>query len=251
MAKGRPMVMSIAGLDPSGGAGLLADVKTFEQHKVYGLGVATAQTLQTAEDFMSVGWEKEDDILKAVETMLDHFPVMAVKIGIVENMAVLNAIVSLIHQKDSAVKIVVDTVFRSSSGFNFWNEAINDELLEGIFSRTCLITPNYIEVLQLKPLQDEKKAAASLSAYCSVLLKGGHNKKEMGVDYLFMKDSVQRLEGGNTALFPKHGSGCVLSAAITANIALGFNLMDACKNAKTYIEQFLLSNQTLLGYHYV
>ncbi|MFX5756263.1 bifunctional hydroxymethylpyrimidine kinase/phosphomethylpyrimidine kinase, partial [Acinetobacter baumannii] len=76
----RPIVMSIAGHDPCGGAGLFADIKAFEQNKVYGLGVTTAQTLQTENHFISIRWESEENILKAIEQMLSHYNIKAVKI---------------------------------------------------------------------------------------------------------------------------------------------------------------------------
>src|SRR5665648_372914 len=89
MEANRPIVMSIAGFDPCGGAGILADIKTFEQHNVYGLAINTAQTVQTENDFISIRWETEDHILKALETMLTHYNVKAVKIGIVEKISTL------------------------------------------------------------------------------------------------------------------------------------------------------------------
>ena len=247
----RPFVLSIAGFDPCGGAGLLADIKTFEQLKVYGLSINTAATLQTENNFISIKWAGENDILKALETMLNHYAVKAVKIGIVENVTVLKSIVSLIHQKNASIKIVVDPVIKSSSGFNFWNQPIYEQLLYETLSKVFLITPNYKEVLQLMPAENAKAAAQKLSAYCNVLLKGGHNKNEMGVDYLYIKNRVESLEGNTDGMYAKHGSGCVLSAAIAANLALDVDLFSACKNAKKYIEQFLSSNNTLLGYHHV
>ena len=246
-----PIVLSIAGFDPCGGAGILSDIKTFEQHKVYGLGINTAQTVQTENDFISIKWETENDILKAVDTMLSHYNVEVVKIGIIENILVLNNIVSVIHKKNTAIKIVVDTVIKSSSGFNFWNETTNEQLLFETLSKIFLITPNYNEVLQLMPSADAKVSAEKLSAHCNVLLKGGHNKEEVAVDYLYMQNDIEKMEGNTNHTYAKHGSGCVLSAAITANLALGLDLVSSCKNAKKYIEQFLSSNHTLLGYHHV
>ena len=154
-------------------------------------------------------------------------------------------------KKKAAIKIILDTVIKSSSGFDFWNEQINEEVLMEILSKVFLITPNYNEVLQLMPSANAKEAAEKISAHCNVLLKGGHNEQEKGVDYLYTKNSVIKFPSGNTYVSAKHGSGCVLSAAITANIALGFDLQIACANAKRYIEQFLSSNKTLLGYHHV
>ena len=94
-------------------------------------------------------------------------------------------------------------------------------------------------------------AAEELSAYCNVLLKGGHNKEEPGVDYLFIKSKAQKIAPMSQNIFPKHGSGCVLSSAIAANLALGNDLITSCRNAKMYVEQFLSSSPSLLGVHNV
>jgi hydroxymethylpyrimidine/phosphomethylpyrimidine kinase len=251
MEANRPKVISIAGFDPCGGAGILADIKSFEQHKVYGLGINTAQTLQTENDFISIRWETENDILKALETMLNHYDVKAVKIGIIENISTLQKIVSFIHQKNKEIKIIIDTVIKSSSGFNFWKEKTDEAQLFEILSKSYLITPNYNEALLLMPAANSKDAAQKLSAYCNVLLKGGHNNEEVGVDYLYTKTGIRKFIASTTTVSSKHGSGCVLSAAITANLALGYDLVTSCTKAKKYIEQFLESNDTLLGYHHV
>ena len=128
---------------------------------------------------------------------------------------------------------------------------MNEQLLLEALSKVFLITPNYNEAIQLLPSSNAKDAAKHLAKHCNVLLKGGHNNEEPGVDYLYTKNEIIKLEATSTEVSPKHGSGCVLSAAITANLALGFDLINSCKNAKTYIEQFLKSNSTLLGYHHV
>lgn len=252
MEANRPIVVSIAGFDPSGGAGLLADAKTFEQHKVYGMGISTAQTLQTEDEFISIRWEDEADILQATETLLTRYNVKAVKIGIVENIGVLEKIVSLVYGKSNTIKMVWDTVIKSSSGFDFWGKDINNEELLKTLSKVCLITPNYNEAVQLVPLASgAKEAAEKLSGYCNVLLKGGHNEEEKGVDYLYTAEYIKKLEGGTNTMFAKHGSGCVLSAAIAANLAKGKDLITACRKGKQYIEQILSSNKSLLGYHHV
>lgn len=251
MGSTRPVVLSIAGLDPCGGAGLLADIKTFEQYKVYGLGISTAQTLQTENKFYCLRWETEESILTAIETMLSQYEVKAIKIGIVSTIDLLKNIVSFIHQKSNNIKIVLDPIIKSSSGFNFWNEKISQVELVEVLSKIYLITPNYNEVVELLPSLDGEESAKKLSAYCNVLLKGGHNEEEIGVDYLYTKNKVEKIEAGTLSYFAKHGSGCVLSAAITANLALGVELSKACVNAKKYTEQFLGSTTTLLGYHHV
>jgi hydroxymethylpyrimidine/phosphomethylpyrimidine kinase len=245
----RPIVLSIAGLDPSGGAGLLADAKTFERHKVYGLGVCTAQTLQTESEFMSIRWEKPQDILAAVEKMLMHYEVKAVKIGIAENINVLQKIVSCIYSANKELKIIVDPIIKTGTGFRFWNNGIEKGKLNELLSMIYLLTPNFHEIKELYPELDERDAAEELSRYCNVLLKGGHNTSEPATDYLFMKGEAERIIPESVTIYSKHGSGCVLSSAITANLALGFDLIASCKLAKKYIEEFLASNETLLGYH--
>lgn len=245
----RPIVMSIAGHDPCGGAGLFADIKAFEQNKVYGLGVTTAQTLQTENHFISIRWESEENILKAIEQMLSHYNIKAVKIGIVQSIETLHKIICVIDDFDTAIKIVVDPVIRSTTEFNFWKEEVDEHLLCNVLRRITLITPNYKEVVQLVPAADAKEAAEKISHYCSVLLKGGHNEEEQGVDYLYYNGKVVKLNPNVVTVFPKHGSGCVLSSAITANIALGYGLEEACSKAKVYTEKFLKSNPSLLGYH--
>ena len=247
----RPIVLSVAGLDPSAGAGLLADIKTFEEHQVYGLGISTAQTIQTENVFISVRWEEEKEILRSLETMLSAYDIKAIKIGIVENINSLKHIVLFIHDKCPDIKIVWDTVIKSSTGFDFWAGQMNEETLKEVLKKMYLITPNYNEALKLLPSPDAKEAAKRLSAYCPVLLKGGHNEEEPGFDYLYEKISVQTLKPSHNKPGAKHGSGCVLSSAIAANLALGNDLHSSCVKAKQYIERFFTSNKSLLGYHHV
>ena len=251
MESNRPIVLSIAGFDPSGGAGLLADVKTFEQYRVYGLVISTAQTLQTENKFYSIRWETQAEILKAIETLLSQYEVKVAKIGIVENIEVLKNIVSFIYQKNKNCKIIIDPIIKSSSGFDFWNGKMDQKVLLEIISKVYLITPNYIEAAQLLPSKEAKDSARQLAEHTNVLLKGGHNTEEIGVDYLYTKNKVEKIEASGLSSYSKHGSGCVLSAAIAANLALSFDLLTACTNAKRYIEKFLASNTGLLGYHHV
>jgi hydroxymethylpyrimidine/phosphomethylpyrimidine kinase len=246
---GRPTVLSIAGFDPCGGAGLLADVKTFEQHRVHGIAVCTAQTLQTEHCFVSIKWEAEEFVLQSIEHLLDVYSVRAVKIGIVQSIESLASIVSTIRRADSCIHIVLDPVIRSTTNFNFWQDEINRSLLFETLEKISVITPNHDELLQLMPASSAKVSAEKLSRYCSVLFKGGHNKQTPGVDYLFSSGQTETLSPSTTEVHPKHGSGCVLSAAIASNLALGRSLSEACRTAKSFTEKFLLSNSSLLGYH--
>jgi hydroxymethylpyrimidine/phosphomethylpyrimidine kinase len=251
MSANRPFVLTIAGFDPSGGAGILADAKTFEQHRVYGFAINTGNTIQTENEFFEMQWTDLDFVLKSLDKLFQNYTIKAVKIGIVPSLDYLKEIVFTIKRLSPKTKIVWDTVLKSTTEFDFIcleNKSILIEILKII----DLITPNYNEISQLTSEEINAETIAEiLSEYCAVLLKGGHNPDEIGFDYLCTGKEIFKLSPKEALVFGKHGSGCVLSSAITANIALEQDLKTACTNAKNYIENYLQSNQTKLGYHYV
>jgi hydroxymethylpyrimidine/phosphomethylpyrimidine kinase len=250
MSTNRPFALTIAGFDPTAGAGVLADIKTFEQHRVYGFAINTGNTIQTDNAFIAMQWTPLDFVLRSIETLLENYDIKAIKIGIVPSLGYLKEIVFTVKKRSLQTKIVWDTVLKSTSQFDFLKIENQVVLLE-IMKEIDLITPNYNEILQFSPV--EKNAdliAKNLAQYSSVLLKGGHNPVEIGVDYLYKKNETVRLAPKETNLVEKHGSGCVLSSAITANLTLGQDLKTACTNAKKYTEHYLDTNQTKLGYHY-
>lgn len=251
MPKNRPFVLTIAGFDPSGGAGILADAKTFEQHRVYGFAINTGNTIQTENEFFEMQWTDLAFVLKSMEKLFQNYNIKAVKIGIIPTLDYLKEIVSLVRKLSPQTNIIWDTVLKSSTEFDFINIGNQTFLIE-ILKEINLITPNYNEILQLSSREKTPvEIALQLSKHCPTLLKGGHNPFTVGTDYLYTENETFRLAPNNTVISEKHGSGCVLSSAITANIALEQDLKTACSNAKKYIETYLQSNQTKLGYHYV
>lgn len=251
MSENRPFVLSIAGFDPSGGAGVLADVKTFEQHRVYGFAINTAITIQTENDFLEIQWTDLDFVLRSVETLFANYEIKAVKIGIVPSLDYLKAVVLEIKKHSSITQIVWDTVLKSTTEFSFL-EIKNQTDLHKVLDQIDLITPNYDEIIKLDTSKKNIDSIVQLlSNHCTVLLKGGHKSTEIGVDYLHTKERFFRLPSTINVAYEKHGTGCVLSSAIVANLALDHSLLAACKNAKNYIEHYLQSNQTKLGYHHV
>ncbi|PIP54463.1 MAG: hydroxymethylpyrimidine/phosphomethylpyrimidine kinase [Bacteroidetes bacterium CG23_combo_of_CG06-09_8_20_14_all_32_9] len=254
MAEERICVLSIAGFDPSGGAGILADIKTFEAHKVCGMGAMSALTFQNDVEFDNVRWIEADDILKQISMLRKRFEFTVIKIGLVQNIDALEKIIMYFNQKPETRNqnpfLIWDPIIKASAGFEF-HKMFDREKTFSVLKNIFLITPNTNEVKFLSGINYPIKAAEELSKYCNVLLKGGHNKKEPGIDYLFMQNKIEKIFPTKTGIFPKHGSGCVLSSAIASNLALGNNLITSCYNAKKYIERFLSSNQTLLGVHYV
>ncbi|HXC06562.1 MAG TPA: hydroxymethylpyrimidine/phosphomethylpyrimidine kinase [Bacteroidia bacterium] len=245
----RSFVLTLAGFDPSAGAGVLGDIKTMEACHVYGLGVCTAITFQHDEAFLGVNWVPVGDILKQTDVLLNRFKPAFAKIGLIENLTVLNQLVKHLKLKLPEIKIIWDPILKASAGFSFHSnpdKAILEEVCKDLF----LITPNLPEALELGETESAELNAKTLSRLCNVFLKGGHRKDRAGEDILLLTAGKQITFGGRTQpVFPKHGSGCILSSAITSFLAKGADLQKACLLAKEYTLEVLDSNESLLGYH--
>jgi hydroxymethylpyrimidine/phosphomethylpyrimidine kinase len=250
MSENHPIALSIAGFDPTGGAGVLADIKTFEQHQVTGFAIMTANTIQTENEFFDIEWTNLSFVIRSIETLFQSYKIKTVKIGIVPSLHYLNRILSTIKLLSPATQIVWDPVLKSTTKFEFMT--IEDQLdLNKILSKIDLITPNYNEIEVLFPGFVSDKLWLQNEIPTDILLKGGHNPDKIGADQLFLKNEIIDLLPSEKICYEKHGSGCVLSAAIAANLAFNQTTKEACKNAKTYIEKYLSSTSTLIGYHYV
>lgn len=239
----RPVVLSIAGFDPTGGAGILADIKTFEQHKVCGFGVLTANTFQTDTQVCDIDWVPGWKIQEQIGVLMERWKIDWFKIGIVENSAVLQQIISFVIAQNPDAKFIWDPVLKSSSGFPFFESQHN---FASILQHITVLTPNLTE---FKVLIGTEEEALRLSLSTTIYLKGGHREGAgLGCDLLFWK--------GGKYIFPpktigtsKHGSGCVLASAICSNLALQLPVPQVFEKAKSYIEKFLSSNPSLLGDH--
>lgn len=245
----RPIVLAIAGLDPCGGAGLLADIKTIEQHKCLGFGVTTAITCQTEDRFNSVRWIEEHEIICQIEPLLERYDIAAVKIGLIQSTQILDRILGLLTAK-GIPNIVWDPVLTASAGFDFNNNSGTVDFPE-LLRKVTLITPNLQEAIDLSKVSDPISAARKLADSTAVLLKGGHALTGLGIDYLFINSKKISLAPVTQLHFSKHGSGCILSSSIAAFFAKKKSLESACTNAKRYIEKALVSNSNLLAYHHV
>lgn len=249
MSKKKQAILSIAGFDPSAGAGVLSDIKTFESCDIYGMAAVSALTYQNDVAFEKVEWLSIHQITEQIEVLQKRFEFTSVKIGLIENLDTLLKCIDYLLANDTTTKIIWDPILKASAGYPFYKND-NQALLETICSKIYMITPNTEEAIELGTSTNEQQNAEYLSQFCHVYLKGGHNEKSIGTDILYTKDGEQIIYNPTTKdVTAKHGSGCVLSSAITANLAKGLNLSDACKNAKTYITDFLMSNSSLLGTH--
>jgi hydroxymethylpyrimidine/phosphomethylpyrimidine kinase len=249
MPLSRPYALSIAGFDPSGGAGLLADCKTLEANEVYGLGVCTALTVQNDVQFERVSWVSAGDIQDQAQLLFAQFPIDYVKIGMLESIAQLPMLIGWLRNKNPRVRIVWDPVLKASAGYEF-HAGPPRELVEAVCSSLALLTPNRPEMLRLWPAASAEEAASAVSAFCPVLLKGGHDEGALATDILFQNGESRLFSAPRLPHGEKHGSGCVLSAAVLAQLARGASLDDACQAGKAYTTTVLASNPTLLGYHF-
>lgn len=247
--KNRPIVWSLAGFDPCGGAGILADIKTFENLKAYGLGICTAITYQNDQEFEGVEWVSAETIINQIIPLLRRHSLDWVKVGLIESPEVLLEVVDYLRHKNPGVNIIWDPILRASSGFLF-HENVERQMLFFLLKKLYLITPNILEMKVLYPDIDVEESAFQLSSICRILLKGGHKPGNESVDILY-ENREQFNFSGKKIPGDKHGTGCVLSSAILSYLALGNTIEVACKKAKQYTLSFIGSNETHLGYHNV
>lgn len=249
MSLPRPYALSIAGFDPSGGAGLLADCKTLEANEVYGLGVCTALTVQNDVQFERVSWISAADIQDQARLLLAQFSIDYVKIGLLESIVQLPELLRWLRSQNPRVRIIWDPVLKASAGYEF-HGAPPRELVEEVCLSLELLTPNRPEMLRLWPAASAEEAAVAVSAFCPVLLKGGHDEGTLATDILFQNGESRLFSAPRLPHGEKHGSGCVLSAAVLAQLARGASLKEACCAGKAYTTTVLASNPTMLGYHF-
>lgn len=245
--KKRVNILSIAGFDPSGGAGLLADVKTFELHKCYGMAVQTANTVQTANSFNAVNWIADELVNDQLDTLLNEYAFAGVKIGLVASFDFLVGLIDRVREKNPKAVIVWDPVLSASAGFDFHKDTT---AINRVLTRVDWITPNWKEMQVLGKTDNALEAAIQMSNSLNVYLKGGHNPESLGKDYWLYKGEMKAFNPKKGKYSEKHGSGCVFSSALAANLAKGFPPQKAVLKSKRYIEELLGSAPAKLGYHY-
>jgi len=236
------VALSIAGSDPSGGAGLQADLKTFHRLGVYGEAVVTLITVQNTHGVTRVEVMAPDLVLEQIHAVCCDIPPHAAKIGALGNQAVVEAVAAA--AASFTFPLVIDPVMISKHGAPLIEEAAQRALAACLIPRAFLLTPNLEEATILAgfPVNDltsMRKAAEKLASLGAknVLVKGGHLLGD-AVDVLFEPQhgfrefSTPRIASKHT-----HGTGCTYSAAITAELAKGLALRDAIGNAKRFITE--------------
>lgn len=246
----RKIILSVAGFDTCGGAGTLADIKTFQSIGAYGMAVITALTLQSENKVQYIHWRKIKDIQQDIEFLLQHYPISYFKIGIVKNLEMLNTILQIAEQRK--IKVIWDPVLKTSSLKQVFQKSNLNSIIN-ILTKIHCITPNAIEATELSGKKSILEAGKHLSTYTNVIIKGGHLAENTGTDYLFLHQKNKAIaippQLKNKKIYPKHGSGCVFSSALTTYLAFGYSLKTSAQKAKHFTEKFLSSHKGLLGYY--
>lgn len=242
MSKTRPIALTIAGSDPSGGAGIQADLKTFSALGVYGASVITALTAQNTVGVTGVMKVPADFIRAQFEAVTSDLAVAAAKTGMLGDEETVLAVAGLVTRARLAT-LVVDPVMVATSGDLLLEPGAISAVREVLIPCAALITPNLHEAAQLlaRPAAESEAEAERqaedllrLGAQ-AVLLKGGHGSGTDAIDYLATASGTLRFAKPRIATRNTHGTGCTLAAAVTAGLASGLALSDAVRNGKDYL----------------
>jgi hydroxymethylpyrimidine/phosphomethylpyrimidine kinase len=239
-----PVALTIAGSDCSCGAGLQADLKTFGAFGVFGLTAVTCVVAEVPGRVSQIDAVDRSNLLEQIELCLTHFPIGAIKTGLLFSAENVATVAELIGRLAPNVPLVVDPVMVATSGDLLLPPEAIDLYRNRLFPRATLITPNLSEagVLLGRPVRDldEMRAAGSELATkfgTRVLLKGGHLDGERAVDLLIDPDGVREFSAPRVLGVSTHGTGCAYSAAITAGLARGHSLAEAILQAKEFVSR--------------
>ena len=236
-----PVALTIAGSDSGAGAGIQADLKAFSANRVFGTTAITAITAQNTHAVQAFEAVNPDLVRAQIHSVISDFMVRAVKTGMLVNAEIVKVVADF-ADRGVFEKLVVDPVLVSSTGSRLFDRQSEAAYIERLIPKATLITPNLSEVRALlgklpTNLEEMVTVAREFKKMGPryVLIKGGHLKGNESTDIFYdgqtiLKLSAVRIDTDNT-----HGSGCTLSAAITANLAKGMEMTEAVKTAKIYI----------------
>ena len=237
-----PVILSIAGSDPSGGAGIQADIKTISALHGYAAAVITAITVQNTQEVKTVDFLSADLVASQIEVVMEDLCPAALKIGMTGRADIVKAIAGVIANYPET-PVVLDPVMLSTSGHPLTEPEAVNALCTELFPLCRLVTPNLNEAARLlqRPLHTPKEmeeAAAELSARygCAFLLKGGHLEGGAMTDILYFRQ-VYRFTSPRIDTHNLHGTGCTLSSAIATLLGNGFTLPEAVGQAKLYMDK--------------
>lgn len=243
------VALTIAGSDPSGGAGIQADLKTFHQFSVYGQAVITLLTVQNTRRVSRVDVVRPDLIAEQIEAVLEDIPPAAAKTGALGNAAVVRRVADLARR--FAFPLVVDPVMISKHGAKLLDAAASEAIADYLIPVASLLTPNLHEAealagMRVADTSTMREAAEKLHfmGARSVLVKGGHLAGN-AVDVLLHRGQFHQFSSERIDTPHTHGTGCTYSAAITACLARGMGLPEAVGAAKVFLTEAIRTNPGL------
>ncbi len=242
-----PVVLTIAGLDPSGGAGVLADIKTISAFGCYGVAAVTSLTFQNTQQVFGALDQSGETVRRQIEPLFDDFEIAAIKLGMLPTADVIRDVAAMIETHSVAV-VVIDPVLRSTSGFDLVDDQAAHALVSCLFPLASLVTPNVAEARRItgmdieSQLERERAAEAILTLGArAVLITGGDEKDSLSSDLLLDAQGgivygTERIKSRHT-----HGTGCTLASALACLMARGRSLRESVPLAKRYINAAILS----------
>jgi len=250
MKKRYTTILTIAGSDGSGGAGIQADLKTFAALECYGLSVITALTAQNTRGIQAIYPMSEVAVVEQFRAIASDIPIDAIKIGMLGSTSIIKKVARLLGELPYTPPVILDTILASSGGTSLLSDEAIQLMKNELFPLASLITPNLPETARLLGIKEVpatpesiEKAAMKLreNGATSVLVKGGHGEDDNCRDCLlhgnrFFWFNSKKITTGNS-----HGTGCTLSSAIAAFVARGAKMEGAVEKAKTYLNDALLA----------
>ncbi|MBL8053596.1 MAG: bifunctional hydroxymethylpyrimidine kinase/phosphomethylpyrimidine kinase [Nitrospira sp.] len=236
-------VLTIAGSDSGGGAGIQADLKAMSANGVFAMSVITAITAQNTEEVTDVFELPPSIIASQLDAVFDDFDVAAVKTGMLSSTAIVEIVVKMLTLQKIAT-LVVDPVMVSKSGHPLLRPDAVDAVKTQLLPLAFVVTPNIHEAQQLSGIQitslaDARRAAKVIHGFgCKhVLVKGGHLLSERATDLLYDGRFFNVLKGEFIETRHTHGTGCTFASALAAHLARGRSVLDAAQAAKAYVTQ--------------
>jgi hydroxymethylpyrimidine/phosphomethylpyrimidine kinase len=259
--------LTIAGVDPSGGAGIIADIKTFSAFGCFGTAAVASLTFQNTQGVFGALHQSAETVRAQVLPVLEDFQIAAVKTGMLPTREIIEEVARIVAEK-RLENFVVDPVVRSTSGFDLIDDAALKSLIEMLFPLSTVITPNIPEAeritrMKIENSKDIRKAARLMQSTGAknVIIKGGHLpifdfglpifdleysdtdhqksniKNQKSIDFLLMGDEEFTFSADFIETTATHGTGCTFAAAITANLANGKTLREAVEAAKKFVTE--------------
>lgn len=244
-----PVCLTIAGHDPSGGAGIIADIKTFTAFGCFATAAITSLTFQNTTGVFGAAHQTAEIVRGQVEPVIQDFPVAAVKTGMLPTGEIIEETARLVRE-NNLPNFVVDPVVRSTSGYDLIDDVALRVLIEKLFPLAVVVTPNIGEAerianQKIETEQDRRSAAQKIRELGAraVLIKGGHfanaesEKIKTARDLLLDESGFSVFEAEWIETTATHGTGCTLASAIAANLALGKDLKTAISIAKKFVTE--------------